>query len=357
MDISIKLTSITIKPPSAPSGSQEPGGAEDTDARVTYYRGDPEFDRFEHAYDDIRYRPLDERGLPKNFVGPGSVGTSTSGLNLGHEILDTFDAYYRGQTDFSAVEQKMADVVEDLKQSYEKQGFDSADFMQDLIQDVYTLARLANVRGASSASDKDGRQILKGYCKPGQYSGEWIYYDAKYYYQSEAMKTSLQDISWRLADKYGVTELDLPTSYPEGDVRKGIYENYNAAINKKMREDGHIGNFLDESFVPPEDFHLFYRLHGGNISNTPPLPAPTNDPEGLTDDSLLVVWCKDWSFMGKVPVRQNAVLYPPSVNAYDSVRHFTSNIPPDIAAVLKNIDFYAQNRGSEYESTHPRGYA
>ncbi len=61
--------------------------------------------------------------------------------------------------------------------------------------------------------------------------------------------------------------------------------------------------------------------------------------------------------MGRVPTRMNPVLYPASVNAYETVRRAVSNIPPDIAAVLQNMDFYAQNRGQEYESTHPRQYA
>jgi len=167
----------------------------------------------------------------------------------------------------------------------------------------------------------------------------------------------LQEISWKLAEQHGVTELNLPTSYPDKDPRKGLYENYNAAINDRMRNDQHIGNFLAEDFVPPKDFHFFYRMYGGVGPKVPPLPAPTNDIEGHHDDSLLVVWTKNWSFMGRVPTRMNPVLYPASVNAYETVRRAVSNIPPDIAAVLQNMDFYAQNRGQEYESTHPRQYA
>lgn len=356
MNFDLKLTSITIKKPSAPPGSKKPGEVEDDNGRVTYHRGDPEFDRFEHAHDEPFWTFTDEKGLPKNFVGPCSKGTSDSGLDLGSQICNTFEQYYRGQTSASAVEQKLTEVVEDLKTAYVNRGFDPADFMQKLIEDVYEIARLGNVRGAEIGSWYDGREVLKQFVAPEQYSGYYVYYDAKYYYQSEDMKDTLQDIAWKLAEKHGVTELNLPTSYPDGDVRKGLYENYNAAINDRMRNDQHIGNFLNEGFVPPKDFRFFYRMYGGVGPKVPPLPAPTNDIEGNHDDSLLVVWTKNWSYMGRIPTRMNATLYPASVNAYDIVSRTASNIPKDVAAVLRNMDFYAQNRGKEYESTHPRRY-
>ena len=168
MNFDIKLTSITIKKPSAPSGSVKPGGAEEDDTRVTYYRGDPEFDRFEHAHDEPFFTLTDEKGLPKNFVGPGSMGTSVSGMDLGHQVLDTFEQYYRGQVSASAVEQKLTDVVEDLKTAYVNKGYDPADFMQKLIEDVYELARMGNVRGAEIGSWYDGLEVLKQFMGPNE---------------------------------------------------------------------------------------------------------------------------------------------------------------------------------------------
>ncbi len=356
MDISIKRTSITVTRPSTSSGANAPEDAVASPTRVTYRRGDPEFDTFEHAYDNVRYQFTNEKGLPKNFLGPGSLGTSIPGFMFNQELDDMFEQYYRGQTDVSAVEKKMNDIVEDLKASYVEKGFNPDDFMPKLIEDVYNAARLGNVRGAGIGSWYDGREVLKQFMGPNEYTGYYVYYDAKYYYQSEDMKDTLQDIAWKLAEQHGVTELNLPTSYPDKDPRKGMYENYNAAINDRMRSEQHIGNFLTEDFVPPKDFHFFYRMYGGVGPKVPPLPAPVNEPEAEFD-SLLYVWCDNWSFMGRVPVRMDPTRYPVSVNAYELIRRSVSNIPPDIAAVLKNMDFYAQNRGQEYERAHPRQYA
>jgi hypothetical protein len=356
MDFDLKLTSITIKKPSAPPGPSVSGGEGDEDTRVTYHRGDPEFDRFEHAHDDqyLRWKLTDERGLPKNFMVL-STGTSSSGFDLGRQIWDIFEQFYRGQTDAAAIEQKITYVVEDLKTSYINKGFDPADFMQQLIENVYDSARMANISGASVGSWYDGREVIKQFVGPDEYFGYYVYYDAKYYYQSEAMKDTLQDISWKLAEKHGVTELNLPTSYSDNDPRKWLYENYNTTINDRMRNDQHIGNFLVEDFAPPKDFRFFYRMNGGTGPYVPKLPAPVDEPEAAFD-ALLCVWSGDWSFMGRVPVRMDPTRYPVSVNAYELVSRSVRNIPPDIAAMLENMDFYAQNRGLEYERVHPRRY-
>ena len=321
MDFDLKLTSITIKNPSPPPGSLESGGAENEDTRVTYYRGDPEFDRFEHAHDEPLWTFTDERGLPKNFLGPCSMGTSASGLDLGHQLFDIFEQFYRGQTDASAVEKKITDIVEDMKTAYVSKGFNPADFMQQLIENVYDSARLGNVHGAKIGSLYDGREVIKQFDGPDEYFGYYVYYDAKYYYQSEAMKDTLQDISWKLAEKHGVTELNLPTSYSDNDPRKWLYENYNTTINDRMRNDQHIGNFLVEDFVPPKDFRFFYRMNGGTGPYVPKLPAPVDEPEAAFD-ALLCVWSGDWSFMGRVPVRMDPTRYPVSINAYELVSRY-----------------------------------
>ena len=65
MNFDIKLTSITIKKPSAPPGSVKPGGAEADDTRVTYYRGDPEFDALSTPMTSRSGRLQTKEGCPK----------------------------------------------------------------------------------------------------------------------------------------------------------------------------------------------------------------------------------------------------------------------------------------------------
>lgn len=183
--------------------------------KVTYYRGDPEFDTYEAEMLQKR-REMSEVKLPNNFFGFGSD------IKLNQQIYSIFEQYHSGNVDVKAVENCMSRVVEKIRDKYADLGFNPEEFAPQLINDLYDISRLSNVSGAFVASMDEGQAIATVHNGHNRNTKNWVYYDAKYYYASEQMKDTLKDISKRLAKKYGVdpSSLDLPDTYPDGDLRK-----------------------------------------------------------------------------------------------------------------------------------------
>ena len=350
----IQLSSITcpVQTPTATTGESK---------TATYYRGDPEFDIYEQRgaafREKVRRMIYQENGLPKNFLGAGSEGTSLSGAMLGLQMKEVFVNFFRGQIDESALETAMSDIIADLRSSYVDKGYDEAEFMLQLIEDTYEVARLDVVLGAGSASWYAGRSIAAEHNGHEENTADWIYYDANFYYQSEEMKGTLQEITKRLAVKFGVNpaELNLPTEYPDGDIRKGIYSSYNTYMCDRARNVGGFGSIIDETMPPPEGLRFFYKSNeSGTDKVVPKLPAP-RDEVGAIFDGVLRVWYGDWSFIGRVPVRQDPSKFPISVNMFDVVSAGSKTpVPQEITGFLQNVDFFTMMMRNTYTNSHPR---
>ncbi|MDE7221594.1 MAG: hypothetical protein K2O45_18615 [Oscillospiraceae bacterium] len=318
----------------------------DGEARQVFYReGDPEFEAY--------IAELEEVVLPRNFMSFGVGKDGTSGPQMARRISSTFDQYYAGTADEKTIEGVLSDVVENLRSAYVERGFDPDEFMPKLLRDVYDVARLDNIHGAGNQSWKDSRQLAALYNGSDRNSNDVIYYDAKYYYQSEEMKTTLQEITRRIGRRYGVSQLDLPTSYPAGSIQQGLYSSYNTIINDNARNSTLNGNMVDETMVPPEGFRFFYKGNDAGMNRYPSSLPSDGTPES-TFDGILHVWYGDWSYTGRVPVRQDPTRFPISVNMYDTVAGSGAKIPSQIVSALKNFDFFTMIQSGRYTPSHPR---
>lgn len=330
-------------------------------ATVTYHKGDPEFDIY--VQENLAYRERlklmveEENGLPKNFFAIGSEGTTSSGIHLGDKITKSFELFYRGYINEKDIETTISDVIVDLRKSYVEKGYDENEFMPKLIEDAYSIARLSSVSGAGIASWYEGRDLEVQYNNGKGHSKDWIYYNADYYYRSEEMKETLVEITKRIAGKYkiDVELLDLPTEYPEGDLRRNIYTSYNTYINERIRNDYRIGNMINETMPPPKGLRFFYKGNeSGTSSLVPRLPAPFDEPEAAFD-SVLSVWYGDWTFVGRVPVRQNSYQFPGYINMFDAISSGKNHqVPSKVIGFLSNFDFFTANQSGSYIKAHPR---
>jgi len=294
--------------------------------------------------------------LPGNFLGPGAVGTRKDGVKLSQELGDAFSDYYRGNIDQQTLENKMTAIVEDMRSAYVSRGFDEAEFMPQLLEDVYNSARQLSIRGAFEGSWYKGAALAAEQNGHTDHTRDWIYYDADFYYSSEAMKVSLQDFTIQLGEKYGVSpdQLELPTDYPEGDVRASLYTSYNTYITHKARNGSAVGNMLDETMVPPEGFKFFYK--GGKSLLMDKLEPPQDEPEAAFD-GVLQVWYGDWSFTGRVPVRMDPNRFPISVNMFDVINNADpGGAPSEIVDFLANFDFHTSYWNRQYNREHPRKF-
>ena len=318
--------------------------------RVTYHEGDPEFD----AYVETQRKQL-EPALPIDFVSFGQGKSGAHGWQLKGQIRDKFDQYYAGEADMKDLERTISDVVSDLRSNYADQGFDPDEFMEDLLLDVYNVARASVITGAYNQGWLDSRSLAAQYNGHDGNTKDTIYYDAKYYYQSEDMKAALPEMFQRIGQRFGVPDLEVPTKYPDGSLLEEMYTSYNTYVNWSARWNfGPVGNMLDEGMVPPKDFKFFYKGNDSCSNIYPSTLPPEGSPGPDVDDGVLHVWYGDWSFVTRVPVRQNAKEYDAIVNMYDVISRHCRDIPEEIVPMLKNFDFFSCIQSGPYLKTHPR---
>lgn len=350
MGINIRLQSITQAFSKHPANVADSGDV--IQKQVTYYQGDPEFDEYE-----CRMKAMipTEGTLPKNFLGPGADCSMGDATKLNEQIFNTLDLYHRGYASIGEVEKTMSRIVADVRNTYAAKGFDPDEFTGKLIEDVYNNMRMANVSGASTASWYEARPTACAHNPSGNDTCDWVYYNADHYYASEEMKGTLLNMARKIGEKYGVTQLNLPTDYPDGDVRRGIYTSYNTAICDRMRNVSLIGNILDETMVPPKGLKFFYMANeGGWDPFVAQLPGPKNDPYAAFDGFLSISY-GNWSYTGRVPVRMDGTKFPISVNMFDVVSKGTGGtIPQVVSDFLKNVDFFTTVQSGPYKSSHPR---
>lgn len=347
--VSFKLVSITrtVSKPSA-------DGKGTVKERVTYVPGDPEFDTYEKEMKALAAPK--EIGLPKNFLGPDALCSTGNVFHLDDDIANVFERYYQGTSSTDEIEKTLSRVVADIRSTYAGLGFDPEEFTGKLIEDVYSETRLFNMRGVGIASSYEGRPIAVAHNGHDRNTRNWAYYNADYYYASEEMKGTLQGIARKIGAKYGVTDLNLPIEYQDGDVRKGIYSSYNTQFSRRIRNDCRIGSIIDESMAPPKGLKFFYMDAVGTDPYVHRLPNPENDPYA-TFDGFLSVSYGDWSFTGRVPIRMDATQFPISVNMFDMVNKRTGGrFPQEIRSFLQNVDFFSMVQSGPYMASHPRKF-
>lgn len=349
MKIDLNLSSITRT-----SSNSLVGNGKKSEEKVTYCKGSPELDEYKSKMEAMVCTKLT---LPKNFIGPGSLcSLGETDNTLAYQIRDVFKRYYCNDVSMAEVEKVLSHAVADIRNTYADLGFDPEEFTSKLIEDVYGLARFYNISGAKVASWYEGRPIAQAHNGHDRNTRDWVYYNADYYYASEQMKVSLQSIAQRIGLKYGATELDLPTEYPDGDVRKGSYSSYNTVICDEMRNQAWVGNIVDETMEPPKGLKFFYIDKQGSDPFIAQLPGSKNDPYAAFD-SFLSVSYGDWFYTGRVPIRMDATKFPISVNMFDVVSRGTcGTVPQEISGFLKNVDFFSMVQSGPYKALHPRKY-
>ena len=327
--------------------------ADGTVQQKTYRAGDPEFDTY--VAEERRKREEAEAALPKHFMldAVGEDGTSAS--CMGNNLSKAFVQYYNGTLDQKGIESAIQDVVSNLRGAYVKKGFDEKEFMPKLLKDVYDYAKWFNIYGAQVKSSVEARKMAAYYNGDDRNSKDFIYYDSDLYYQSEEMKGTILEIMQRTAQKYGFPDVDFPEGYPDGNKRKSIYSSYNTCIFEHARNDFRVGNMLDETMAPPKGFRFFYKGNASGVNNYRGLPSSDGTPES-DFDGVLHIQYGDWSFVGRVPVRQNPTQFPISVNMYDFVSKSRNDIPKEIIPAMKNFDFFAQTVSGIYCKSHPRNF-
>lgn len=266
---------------------------------------------------------------------------------MSNRISKVYLDYYTGQCDEESVRNTLSEIVESLRSNYVDLGFDEKEIMPHISEDVYARAWMDVVKRADEAGFLDSKALVAQYNGHNGNTKDSIYYDSDYYFKSEAMKTSLLEQAKALGEKYGATNLNLPEGYEKSDPRH-IHSSYNTAVNNYAGVQWRIGNMIDDEMVPPENFRFFYKSgETGTNKYSDSLMEVSDDGAGMFD-GVLHVWQDDWSFVGRVPVRSNAIRNP-AINMYDVVsKGSSSSIPKESVNFLKNFDFFSSIQCETY---------
>ena len=321
---------------------------------VTYRPEDPGFEDCFQQVKQVGVQKVrhSETDLPLNFMVDGIRKDGTPSVFFGRELNQVFQNYHSGKLDDRAVEKELYGVVANLRSTYADMGWDVKEFLPKLLNDVYEQAKISNIYGAAQCSFQDSRALAAQYNGSDKNSRDVIYYDSKYYYQTEDMKTTLRESILRIGESFGLTDLELSGPEPNMAARS-IYFSYNTVINEHARQDFLVGNMVDESMVPPKNFRFFYKSNDDGMNIYSPQLTAGKGSESFFD-GVLHVWYGNWSYNGLVPVRMDATKYPVSVNMYDTIARSGKEIPDEIVPALKNFDFFTMIQSGNYFKNHPR---
>ena len=293
--------------------------------------------------EDKPFSPKEE--LPVNYMAAaGNSLRDADGCRLADKMTSVFNQYYNNEADINAIKNVMNKTIDAIGQYYVDCGYKKEDIIADIIEDVYERARYCNIAGAWQQSWEEGKQYASMYGRSGEAGDNWTYYDSKYHYMSESMKTSIQTIAKQIGETHGVSDLDLPTEY-DPVTQPELYKmmrSYNAHVNFQMCDNRCNGKIVDENLAPPEGFRFFYK---GNTSGTNVYDAllePSSKREHALFDSVLHVWYRDLHFRGRIPTYSvdYAKEAHPEVNMYDAVAKVTP-IPEEAAEFMKNCIFFS----------------
>lgn len=312
----------------------------------------PKYDSFERSAYPAEVSEA-KKPLPKNYMCDG-VGATRKAWQHNETLKNTFEQFYHGQIDTEKIKDVFSDIVEDFRSNYTSMGYEESDVIPQVIRNVYDFARMDNISWAFTASWQKGLPLAAEQFGGNKNVRGFLYYDADYYYKSEEMKSKLVEIAKSVGEKYGITDLDLPTEYEDGDVRKSMYSSYNTLANHTSRDHRRVCSMVDENMVPPKGLRFLYVDNGtGTNRLTSTLPAPRDEPEAAFD-STLKVWYGDWSFTGRVPVRKNPYEFATYNNLLDSMLENGAKIPKEIVGFMGNFDAFSHSNSGRYIKSHPR---
>lgn len=127
-------------------------------------------------------------------------------------------------------------------------------------ESFYDEFRRRILQAAVDKNNAEGRKYLTGNAGPGS---DWRYYNADYYYKSEAALSAITDgLMSYTTDRWGYEDFTLRDYAAE---KMNLYNNFNSAWCNKFDLDQQY--IIDENQAPPEGFKWFYQCgstEGGN---------------------------------------------------------------------------------------------
>lgn len=224
-------------------------------------------------------------------------------LAINAEMSTAVSDFYDGKLSEDELAQKFQELSGRLLSTYEDQGYPNGLFITNqagreaAVESFYDEFRFKLLSVAVQRNNQEGRQYVTGEMNPHR---NYKYYNADYYYKSEAAIAALDKGAEAAVEKLDLTNFTIPDYKAEG---LNCYYNFNSAFSNNFCASEQY--FLDYDQVPPEGFKWFYQVGGTgeaqviggewrNVSQTggdsgPTLPEPAK-PFDPTDSWSATTW-------------------------------------------------------------------
>lgn len=178
-------------------------------------------------------------------------------LVINAEMSSAVSEYYDGNLTEDELAQTFQNLSEKLLGTYEDLGYPNGLFItnqagrESAVESFYDEFRFKLLSVAVQRNNQEGKQYVTGEMNQQR---EYKYYNADYYYKSEAAIAALNKGAEVAAEKLELTNFTIPDYKAEGH---NCYYNFNSALSNNFCASEQY--FLDYDQVPPEGFKWFYQ--------------------------------------------------------------------------------------------------
>lgn len=192
---------------------------------------------------------------------PGSIFGDSFGYDMQKEISGCMKDFYAGNISESEVKEFFTECCSSMRIYCAQQrlttGKNEADNTQ-IVSQVYEIFAKENQRAARSANSAEGMELNNNIANDGR-KDDWVYYNADYYYQCEAMRSSLQQAVGEMTGKWELGDIDCKEIENNSKFTLDGGFDFNSGWNFTYRNQVSRSSMENEGAVPPEDFRFFIK--------------------------------------------------------------------------------------------------
>ncbi len=260
------------------------------------------------------------------------------GLEMQKSIKASVQSYCNGEITDEQIKKIFMDACKDMRvyqaQSRHTSGVDARDNRQ-IIENVYEVFQKSNVECMVDKCFELGSDIAAA--NGGNEKDNWVYYDSKYYDQSQHLRDLLQKSSEEMAAEWNTDFVDFEKIEKESKFTVNGGLDFNSAWNWRSNLRGICS--ISEEWKPQDNFSFFYQANKNKVSSGE-----------ITLDSqagVCIVGFGDREWTVKVPFNGSTILgkLANRFNVKDLFVQSTQCREPNLLKYLENFDVYTRFYG------------
>lgn len=195
------------------------------------------------------------KGMPK------SIFADSFGYQMQEDISQYMFEYYSGTITQDELEGIFEKCCKDMRiyrtRQRETNGNNDMDNKQ-IVSEMYEVFIKENARAATRINYAEGEEYSKSLGKHYR-NDDWVYYNAKYYYQCSETKSMLAEIADHMTEKWEIHQIDTEEIERNSRYTADGKSDFNSMWNFTFRNQVGRASLSDESMAPPKDFKLFFK--------------------------------------------------------------------------------------------------